>query len=808
VIISLSWIRDFVELPKDMDAHDFANALTLSTAEVEEVRTTFPHFKQIKTVKVESLKKHPEAEKLNLVTFTDGKTSFEVVCGAPNVKPDIIVPYAAIGTTLPGGLTLEAKSIRGIMSHGMLCSAKELGLGEDQSGLMIMPSDTKLGITLDQALKMTSDELIEIDNKSLTHRPDLWGMYGFARELKTIFNLEWKKSFHTDWQKKVEKNFPTKQDTFFKVSTTKNECLSFYAIKLEGIKVGPSPQWMIDRLDACGIRSINNIVDITNYVMLEVGLPLHAYDAQKVQGPLHIKAITQNTTFTLLDGKNVELIAGDVVIADDKQPLVLAGIMGGASCGVSETTQSLILEAAVWDASRIRTTATRLGLRTDASSRFEKSMDPVCSKISFLRAIELIKELCPGLKIQMTPQYWTLNSFVEFPINISINPKRINELLGKEIPLEKMENYLHHLGFKVEKENSQWKLGVPSFRATKDISILEDIVEEMGRLVGYDSIPITSPLVTVSPVSLDKKKVFERNIQNFLTQNAQCFEVMTYPLVGKNQIAQSKWPDSNEALILVNALSEDADRMRPSLVPTLLDAVALNAKNFDSFRLFELGRSYNANTLDKIQEQLDLGIVFVSNEHQGKQLVDTVESLFRFMKLPLEVKFCKNQDLPNHRLLKKEWMGLHPYECAILHSMGQSLGFIFTVHPSLLKKYKIKQSVHVALIDAQTLAPRAFDAKTKYKPVSYLQGTYFDCCVVLEAEHLIEQPLKVVEKMKLPEVSSSKIFDVFKKDENIRFVTLRNYFTAGDIPLDASKIKELEQSIVENLNKNGFKLKQ
>lgn len=808
MIISLSWIRDFIELPSNLDAHDFANALTLSTAEVEEVKTTLPHLKQIKTVKVQSLKKHPEAEKLNLVTFTDGKTSFEVVCGAPNVKPDIIVPFAAIGTTLPGGLTLEAKSIRGVMSQGMLCSAKELGLGDDQSGLMIMPPETKLGLTLDQALKITSDELIEIDNKSLTHRPDLWGMYGFARELKTIFDLQWKKSFDKSWIQSIERTFPQTPASLLKVSTQKNECLSFFAIKLDNIKVGPSPSWMIERLDACGIRSINTIVDITNYVMLEVGLPLHAYDAHKVQGNLRVQALTKTEKFTLLDGKVVELQSGDVVISDDKQPLVLAGIMGGAHCGVSEQTTSIILEAAVWDASRVRTTATRLGLRTDASSRFEKSLDPVSSKITFYRAIELIKQLCPQAKITSAPQLWSLNSLQEFPIAINLDPKRINILLGKEIALDQMEKYLNHLDFKIEKEKNTWKLSVPSFRATKDVSILEDIVEEMGRLVGYGSIPITSPLVTVSPVALDKRKTFERQMQNFLTSHAHCFEVMTYPLIGKNHIALSKWPDANESLILVNALSEDADRMRPSLVPTLLDSIALNAKSFDVFRLFELGRSYTATSIDKIQEQLDLAITFAGVTHQGKELVDTVESLFRYMKLPLEVKFMNAETLPTHRLLKKDWFGLHPFECAVLHSMGQAMGFIFSVHPSLLKKYKIKQHVHFALIDAQTLFSRAFDAKSKYKPLSYLQDTYFDCCVVLSAEQLIEQPLKVVEKLKLAEVSSVKIFDVFSKDETSKFVTLRNHLTPIDQPLDASKIKNLENSIVEALNKNGFKLKQ
>lgn len=808
MIISLSWIRDFIDLPANLDVHDFANALTLSTAEVEEVKTTNEHLKKIRTVKVESLVKHPQAEKLNLVTFSDGKKSYEVVCGAPNVKPGIIVPFASIGTTLPGGLTLEAKNIRGVMSQGMLCSAKELGLGEDQGGLMILSPETALGISLDVALKVTSDELIEIDNKSLTHRPDLWGMFGFARELKTIFDLKWKKSFDNSWNSKIESSIKGQTGKYFKISTEKKECLSFYAIKIENIKVAPSPSWMIDRLDACGIRSINNIVDITNYVMLEVGLPLHAYDAQKVQGELHIQALKDKTQFTLLDGKVVELLAHDVVIADDKQPLVLAGIMGGALCGVSDQSTTIILEAAVWDNARIRTTATRLGLRTDASSRFEKSLDPVSSKIAFYRAIELIKELIPQAKISQTPQFWSLQPFTDYPLSLVIKPQKIASLLGKEVSNEQIEKYLQHLGFKIEKQQQDWKIFVPSFRATKDISILEDIVEEIGRLIGYGSIPITSPLVSVNPVAFDKRKFFERQLQTFLTTQAKCFEVMTYPLIGKNQLQKSQWTNENEELVLINALSEDADRMRPSLVPTLLDCVALNAKCFDNFRIFELGRSYTAVNLDKIQEQLDLALVFAGLEHQGKDLVDTVESLFRFIKLPLELKFVSASELQNHRLMNKDWVGLHPYECAIVHSMGQSMGCIFTLHPNLLKKYKIKHSVHIALIDAQTLFVRAFDTKVKYKPLSYLQETYFDCCVTMNSDQFIELPLKTIEKLKLPEISSVKIFDVFLKDQTTKFVTLRCHLTPIQMALEASKIKELENNIIAALSNNGFKLKQ
>lgn len=809
MIISLSWVKDFIDIPTKYDAHDIANSLTLSTAEVEEVKLTNDHLEKIITVKVVSLKKHPQAEKLNLVTFTDGKKEFEVVCGAPNVKPGIIVPFASIGVTLPNGLTLEAKNIRGVMSQGMLCSSKELGLGEDTAGLLILPETTPLGITIAKSLNINSDQLIDIDNKSLTHRPDLWGMWGMARELKTIYNLPWKKNFDSNWMKKIEGKFGNKKSDFFDIKTKSNECLSFFAISLTNLRVEKSPRWMIERLESCGIRAINNIVDITNYVMLEVGAPLHAYDAGKAQGKLAISTLTDSKSFILLDGKNVTLLPGDVVISDEKNIQVLAGIMGGASCGVSDSTKSIILEAAVWDSAKIRQTATRLGLRTDASSRFEKSLDSRISKTAFYRALELILEIIPSAKIEFAPHYWFAKPDLEFPKTIDLDPTYISKVLGKNIESSVIENYLKSLEFKVDKKSSNlWTLGIPSFRATKDISISEDIVEEIGRLVGYDSIPISSPLVSVTPVALSKKKFFERQLLSFLSTHSRCFEVMTYPLIGKEHLKRASWKDENELLTLVNSLSVDADRMRPSLVPTLLDCIALNSKTFSSFRIFEFGRSYAAPSFEKIKEHLDLAIVFSGETHQGKELVDTVESLFKFFKLPLDLKFCDSKDIESSRLMEAHWIGLHPFECVSLKSMGQNVGLIFTLHPQLLKKYKVKHFTHMALIDCDAISIRAFDSKSKYKPVSYLQDVNFDCCVIIKENDYSSNPIKIIEGLRSAEISSVKIIDIYSSGSSQKSVTIRCTFTPTIAPFEPSKIKELEVLVVSTLEKSGYNLKQ
>ena len=302
MLISLDWINDFVKLP-DMDADDLANSFTMTTAEVEEVKTTLSHLKVIKVAQIKSMRKHPEADKLNLVTFDFGdKETKEVVCGAPNVREGLKIPYAPLGTTLPNGLTLEPKKIRGILSDGMLCSEVELGLGEGSIGLMELPEDAKIGTSMLEFLGLTADTIIDVDNKSLTHRPDLWGHYGLAREFAAAHKVELAMPFTKDWEAKLEANFSKDPSPIKPKVEASSSCLGYWGLSVDNIKVGPSPQWMVNRLEACGLRSINNIVDISNYVMLELGQPLHIFDRDLIEdNVIHIKTVGEETIFKTLD---------------------------------------------------------------------------------------------------------------------------------------------------------------------------------------------------------------------------------------------------------------------------------------------------------------------------------------------------------------------------------------------------------------------------------------------------------------------------------------------------------------------------
>ena len=334
MLISLNWINDFSPIP-DLSPEKITEDFTLSTAEVEEFTHVNNHLSQIIIAKVDEVRPHPEADRLRLVKFQTGDGQREVVCGAPNVRPGITVAYAPIGVTLPNGLTLEARKIRGVLSEGMLCSPDELGVGEDADGIWELPDDAPLGTTLAEFLKSESDIIIDVDNKSLTHRPDLWGHFGIAREFSAIYESELQDRFDETWEKKLEAKC-SKDPAPITVSVKSDtSCLGYFGLTVENVQVTESPLWMQQRLTAVGLRPINNMVDIGNYVMLELGIPMHIFDKNKIgDSKIIVRRAKEGQKLAMLDESTAELEPDDTVVADGTKPLVVAGIMGGAESGV------------------------------------------------------------------------------------------------------------------------------------------------------------------------------------------------------------------------------------------------------------------------------------------------------------------------------------------------------------------------------------------------------------------------------------------------------------------------------------------
>jgi phenylalanyl-tRNA synthetase beta chain len=800
--ISLNWIKDFVSIP-ELSPQEIATRFTLTTAEVEGVEASGDGLKNVIIVQIKSIKPHPEADKLNLVTFDTGKGDFEVVCGAGNVKVGMKVYFAPIGSTLPNGLKLEAKKIRGILSQGMLCSSTELGLGEGVDGLLELPVDAPVGMTFFEHRQIKPDIILEVDNKSLTHRPDLWGHYGLAREFAASFNQKLKTPFTKEWENKIISNFGKGAGPIQFTVDSSSACWAYLGLNITGITVSESPAWIQERLNAVGLRPINSIVDISNYVMVELGMPNHIFDADKIQGKkLTIKNLGAATSFMTLDENTRELIESDTVICDDKSVSVLAGIMGGKDSGVSAETKNIFLEVANWDPSLVRKTSVRLGLRSDSSQRFEKTLDSNLCHRSMLRLVELILELNPNAKIQGELQSWYNEERRSKPLTLEFSRSRITKVLGEDVTSEKLVNYFESLDFTVVQERDQFKVTVPSWRTTKDISCVDDLVEEIGRLIGYDNIVPVSPLLPVNPIRLSTEKTMQRKLQDFLVLEARCLEIMTYPLVGEDLLKKSRWPSDINKLKLVNAISVEQDRMRPSLIPSALKIASENAKHFSDFSFFEFGRSYQ----DYENERSSVLIGFYSREsNRFLELLNTVEKLLTYLGLPVSLEE-RNLKFPNS-IIPYEWSGNHPHEYVNMRIQGKFHGAATTIHPLLLKDFKMKGNLCVAVIDLTDFESRPVKDKTKYTPISRFPQSVFDISVVAAKEVAAGDVLKTLSGLKLKELKSSSVLTIFDLPEEKKSVTLRVVFEDPTATMSAEFLANAEKQVVQVLEKAGFPLR-
>lgn len=807
MLISLDWIKDFVKLP-DMKADDLANDFTMTTAEVEEVKTTNKHLEVIKVAQIKSLRKHPEADKLNLVTFDFGdKEPKEVVCGAPNVREGLKVPYAPLGTTLPNGLTLEPKKIRGVLSDGMLCSEVELNIGEGASGLMELPENATIGQSMIEFLEMKSDTIIDVDNKSLTHRPDLWGHYGLAREFSARYETPLKDAFGEAWRKDQEAKFSSEESPIKPRVEQDSSCLAYWGLSVDNVKVAESPVWLKTRLEAVGLRPINNIVDISNYVMMELGIPLHIFDRELIKdNTIHIKRVGSEQTFKTLDEFDRALIASDTVICDSEKPLVLAGIMGGLNSGVNDNTTKVFIEVANWKAEEVRTTSTRLGLRTDSSARYEKSLDSLQCYRTLLRTLGLICELCPEAKVIGKPEYDGNNLDEIKPLTISTSAKRINSVLGHEVSIEKLTSIFSHLDFGVEENSGEFKLTIPTYRTTKDIEFEADIIEEVGRVIGYDNITPVSPMTDIKTTRFEPAKTLHRKVQDFMTLQGRSLEVMTYPMIGAKLLEKAKWPVMNEELVLINALSKDADRMRPSLIPHALNTVAINAKQYSSFSFFEIGRAYLADQKNFSEERNQILIgMYDKKETPFLKLLNTVEGLMNFLEVPFD--FASETGKFNNEVLSNEWAGNHPHEHLNMRIMGKFKGVVNTAHPLLLRNFKVKGNFSFAVIDIADFENRATKDKTKYTPISKFPSSRFDCTVVVDRDTQAANVLEALKKVKIKELTERKIVGVFKLSDTQNAITITVNFEDANKTLEHSFLEDAQKRIIEALDKAGYPLK-
>ncbi|MFA6547598.1 MAG: phenylalanine--tRNA ligase subunit beta [Candidatus Magasanikbacteria bacterium] len=765
MLISYNWLKQYINLPDSVSAQEVGDKLKNAVVEVEKVEAQGADLDKIVVGKVTSVQKHPNADKLNICTVEFGeKFPAQVVCGGSNVVEGMLVAFAPLGAKVrwhgEGELVeLKKAKIRDIESYGMICASTEIGLGamyplkSEKEILDLTDKNLKVGMPLAEALGL-NDAIFEIDNKSLSNRPDLWGHYGIAREVAVLYNRDLK-NYET---KKIGsgKGFKLKVEV-----QDKKSCPRYMAVAVENVVIAPSPAWLQNALVAIGLRPINNIVDITNFVMMDLGQPMHAFDAKNIDGKIIVRNAQNNEKFITLDEREHILNENDLVIADDQKAIALAGVMGGLQSGVEDNTNTVIFESANFDSSTVRKTSVRLGLRTDSAQRFEKSLDPNMCEQALCKAVELTLQLCPEAKVASPVSDVKSFSLPVGPIDV---PKNIFEKkLGVVIPEKDILNTLTRLGFEVKAKKDIYKITIPTWRATRDVGIAEDIVEEVLRFYGYENIVSALPSMPITPPEKNHLRALEHTVGDVLVKNLAYTETYNYSFVSEQQIL-ALGDDLKKYIELDNPLSKERPYLRRNLLPNLMENVKNNIADTAEVKIFEIGKvfSTNENGLranangDELLPGQDswLAGVYVAKKVETPywQAVSVLENIFAELKTRYEI-------LPPDKAMAWE----HPSRLGLVSVKGKTVGVVCEINPLTANNLGIDQRVGVLQLNLSALSDilEVQNFQSHYKHTSIYPEVVRDLAFLVKKEishREIKEALKNID----PLLKKVELFDVYE----------------------------------------------
>ena len=634
--LSLSWIRDYVKIPEDADLKKLAYDLTMSTVEVEDVEYLARRFDNMVVGLIEKIEPHPNADKLRVCQVNIGSDVKTIVCGGINLREGMRVAVSCPGAIVRWhgqGEPVEIKNskLRGVESYGMICASDEIGLGDlfpasqeaeilDLSAFEV-PAGTPLATALD-----LDDVLLEIDNKSMTNRPDLWGHYGIAREIAALYNLP---------LMEIEPYRAETQSDFKVEIESPDRCARYIGVEMNGVEVKPSPYKMQSRIWKAGMRPINALVDITNYVMLATGNPTHAFDADNITDHIVVRHAAAGEKLVLLNEKELTLCDDDLVITDSEGPVALAGVMGGAKDSILPDTKRVILEVANFESTGIRRTALRYDTRTEASSRYEKAVDPERCDQALSLSMKYFHELYPELKVTgFCDRYVTPLKKAEIDVSLTWLAKR----LGKDLTNEEVQKKLELLGFEVAIDGDNMHVTAPTWRSTGDISIKDDVMEEVARMYGYDNFEAT-PFTTAFEGAINQRdQDLIRSIKEYLAIRCGMQEVYTYPWM--NDVFMNAVLQSTEGVLRLSMPpAPDLSYIRSSLLPNLCEAVVKNERYFDDFAIFEeaqvfFDQNYTSpydETESLPEQRRHIGAAFASSVKDVTQLFREAKGVLEYM---------------------------------------------------------------------------------------------------------------------------------------------------------------------------------
>ena len=785
MFISMNWISDFVDFT-GLDKMELIRKFSLSTAEVEnEIFFKGSDFSGIVVAEIKSVEDHPKSEKLHLLKVDIGAEELvDVVCGAPNVRVGMKTAFAKVGARL-GEIEIAPRPLAGFMSNGMCCSEKEIGISDDNSGIMDILEDVANGTDIKDLYEI-DDIVFEVDNKSLTNRPDLWGHYGMAREFASLAGRELKPLPQVDL---------TKFDNLPKVDLKIEDslCQRYSCLQVANIKKNVSPVNMRIRLFYCGMRGINLLADLTNYLMLEMGQPMHAFDSRKVE-KIRIKRFNEPFTFQTLDGIDRNIDENTLMICNDNTPVAIAGIMGGLDSEIVEDTTTLTLESATFNAASIRKSTVRLAHRTDASNRYEKCLDPEMTVPAIARFVNLLMEIDPEAQVvsALTDEY----AFKYPSVTLDFDKAFIDKYTGIEIPNDTIVNTLNSLGFKASNDGDNFTVEVPSWRATKDVTIKADIVEEITRIYGYDNFDIHTASAPLYPVRAKTEKTVEDRIKDMLVHRYSLHEVHSYVWQYFDEY-KDLGIEIEDNIKLQSATNPNMETIRKSIIPTQLCQVKTNTGFAPDFGVFEIGRTVNGLKADGMcDERKKLCVTLFSKTKSLETLY--IELATMLSVITDNIKHKALTFTPMDATLSYE----HPRNLNEISCDGVNLGKIGVVHPTVSKKIDKKAAIVYAEIDVPMFADLT-DAGIHYAEPSKFPAMEIDLSFVSETFAPIG---KAIENANCPLIKKVEVTDTYR-DENGKSITVRMTFSNPEKTLTTEEVMEVANSIIDSLAKDGIALK-
>lgn len=790
MLLPIKWLKDYIKT--DKSPRELADGLTLSGSHVESIANVNKGVENVVVGKIISLEKHADADKLIICNIDIGEEKLIIVTGAKNLKEGDYIPVAKIGAKLPNDVTIGLTNFRGVDSYGMLCSLKELGFQDNvipkemRDGIFVLDKEYPLGKDILEILEL-NDQVIEFE--ITPNRPDCLSIIGMARETAATFNYELQEP-----PIEINNEVDNILDYSKGIEIETDNCIRYYARVVKDVEIKPSPLWLQTRLMEAGVRPISNIVDITNFVMLEYGVPLHAFDLDNLKGKkVIVRQAKDGEKLTTLDGIDRILNSKDIVIADEESPIGIAGVMGGLDSEITSDTKYVLFEGANFNSRSIRLTSKKFNLRTEASTRFEKGLDPDLCNIVVDRVCQLVELIGAGTVVAGNIDVY---KGAAKPKVIALRPERANMLLGVEISVDEMLTNLNGLGLKASFDGSLINAEIPTFRM--DLNIEADLIEEIGRLYGFHNI---SPKPLVGALTRGEKpyKIRIEDKAKAILTGLGLNEVMTYSFISPkayDKINLTKSDSSRKYIKLINPLGEDYSTMRTTLLPNMLDLLSRNYnKGAESVYAYEIGNTFIPKSLpiEELPEEkkmLSIGMYGKTDFYEIKDILE--RTLNRLGIFNIEYERESNNKT------------FHPGRTARVLVNNEDIGLIGEIHPDVLSNYDIKTRVYSGQLDFEKIVEFT-NMDIKYKQLPKYPAMTRDIAVVLKEDVMVGQIEKTILKYGAGLIESLELFDIYRGNqiqEGLKSVAYSIIYRSHDRTLTDDEVNTIQNQIIEDLEKS------